>query len=74
MQTFLVKLLLWLSAIFAAGAIDGPDRHRRQLRARTSTQSSDDGAFSSDVDQLAEEEARAIELTFGSGGMFGSSE
>ena len=44
-----------------------------------STQSSIDSAFSSDdddcdVDQLAEEEARALELTFGSEGMFGLNE
>jgi hypothetical protein len=76
MQTFLATLLLSLSA---AGASDGSDRHRRRLRARTSTQSSDDGAFSSDdddcdVDQLAEEEARALELTFGSEDMFGLNE
>ena len=59
---FFLALLLWLGANLAAGASDGSDRHCRRLRARAFTQSSDDGAFSSDdddsdLDQLAEEEA-----------------
>ena len=82
-MTLVVQLLLWISPSLAAGASDGSDGHDRRLRARTSArasaQSSDDDVFSSDddesyVDQLAEDEARALELAFGSEGIFGSIE
>ena len=47
--TFVAKLLVWLSAKIATGVSDVSDRHHRWLRARTSTQSVDCGAFSSDM-------------------------